>query len=314
MTTEFPDPQRALYILSLATLCWTLVSCLIADAAPRRRLGLGLALIVLGGYHEVVWPAYYAVITVGWFTVVDAIPELRPAEHVERIMVATPPIEDRIWQTWVTSLVGGLRAAGHQVHALTARGEHEAMTTVVSGEIAHRPFRMRIERLAGSVIVVDARFGRDLGEQAPTFTIQARPEGLRDAHPEPPPAAPKLELGDAAFDGRFKSRGDRAALAAALDDGIRARLTATMDGWIAAWGNESVRMRLYPGRGAPIDHPIPLSDLAVRRAGPDAADRLITTINVLADVASRVMPASEPERVDDDDDDLPPVAENGGGA
>ena len=312
MTTDQPDPQRALYILSFATLCWTLVSCVIADAEPRRRLGLGLALIVLGGYHEVVWPAYYAVITVGWFTIVDAIPELSPAEQVERITVATPPVEDRIWQAWVTTLVGGLRAAGHHVHALTARGEHDAMTTVVSGDIAHRPFRMRIERIGGSVVVVDARFGREMGEQAATFTLAARPEGLRDAHPEPPAAAPKLELGDAAFDGRFKTRGDRAALDAALDEGIRARLTATMDGWLAAWGHESVRLRIYPGRGAPIDHPIPLSDLAVRRAGPDAADRLITTITVLADIATRVLPALAPEPEVLDDDDLPPVGEGGG--
>lgn len=315
MMTEQPDPQRALYILSFATLCWTLVSCMIADAAARRRLGLGLALVVLGGYHEVVWPAYYAVITVGWFTIVDAIPELRPAERVERITVATPPVEDRIWQTWVTTLVGGLRGAGHHVHALTARGDEDAMTTVVSGDVAHRPFRMRIERIGGSVVVVDARFGRDLGDQPATFTLQARPEGLRDTHPEPPAAGPRFELGDAAFDGRFKVRGDKVALAAALDDGIRARLTATMDGWLAVWDGESVRLRIYPGRGAPIDHPIPLSDLAIRRAGPDAADRLITTISVLADVATRILPPSAHEVVADDDDELPPpAAKEGDGA
>jgi len=291
LTKEDVDPQLALYILAFATLCWTLASCAIADTEPRRRVGLGLGLIVLGGYHDVVWPTYYAVIAVGLFTIVDAIPELRAAERVERIEVATPAIEDRIWQTWVTTLVGGLRAAGHQVHALTSRGDDDHTSTVVSGEVGSRPFRMRIERVGGSVVVIDVRFGREVGDQRPaTFTIHARREGLRDAHPEPPASGARVELGDAAFADRFRARGDRAALLATLDEDVRVRLTATMDGWLAVWSGESVRHRVYPGRGAPIDHPIPLSDLALRGAGADGADRLITTIAVLADVARRALP------------------------
>jgi hypothetical protein len=172
---------------------------------------------------------------------------------------------------------------------------------------------MRIDRIGGSVLVVDMRFGRELGEQeVATFTVQSRREGLRDAHPEPPPSGPRTELGDAGFDGRVRSRGDRAVLGAALDDGVRVRLTATMDGWLAVWAGESVRHRIYPGRGAPIDHPIPLSDLALRRAGPDAADRLMTTIGVISDVARRTLPASEPD-ASASGAELPP-AETGGPA
>jgi hypothetical protein len=155
---------------------------------------------------------------------------------------------------------------------------------------------MRIERVAGSVVSIDARFGRDVGDaRTATFTVLARPEGRRDLHPEPPPAAPRVELAeDLGFASRFKTRGDRAVVTATLDDWIRARLTATMDGWLAVWKDESVRHRVYPGRGAPIDHPIPLSDLATRGAGADAVDRMISTIAMLADIAVRALPEREP--------------------
>jgi hypothetical protein len=301
-----PDQQLALYILAFATLCWTLVSGLVADTEPRRRAGMGLALVVLAGYHPTVWPAYYAMIAIGFVTLVDVIPDLRQAERADRVDLLTPPIEDRIWQSWVTTLVGGLRAAGHHVNALTSRGEGEHASTVVTGEVAQRRFRMRVERVAGCVVVMDTRFGRDVDDTRPaTFTIAAKREAVRGLHPEPPPSGGRIDVDGDQFDARFRAKGDRAALVAALDEDVRTRLTATMDGWLAVWNGESVRHRLYPGRAAPIDHPIPLSDLALRRAGPDAADRLITALGVLADVARRAVPAAEPEAPYVDPDDVP---------
>lgn len=182
------------------------------------------------------------------------------------------------------------------------------MSTVVTGDLDRRPFRLRVDRIAGAVLVIDTRFGREMGEETPaTFTIAARREAMRDAHPEPPPSGAKVELGDDAFDTRFKSRGDRAALDAALEEGVRARLTATMDGWLAGWSGASLRHRVYPGRGAPIDQPIPLSDLAIRRAGPESVERLVTMIGLLADVATKVVPEKAPEPPAASADDLPPA-------
>jgi hypothetical protein len=296
LATERPDPNLALYILALATIAWTLASCAIAEAPARRRLGLGLALIVLGGYHEIVWPAYYAMIAVGIATIVDAVPELREQEHAGQLVVVTPPVEDHVWQGWVTTLVRGLRAAGHAVNGLTARGDDDHTTTILNGDVAARPFRLRIDRIRGAVIGVDVRFGKDLGDDQPaTFTVAVKRGGRESAHPAPPPAGSRIEV-DAEFDDRFRSRGDRTALAAVLDPELRVRLTATIDGgWLAVWKGESVRLRIYPGQGAPIDRPIPLPDLELRRAGPDAADRLIATVAVLADVARATVPAVEPE-------------------
>jgi hypothetical protein len=135
-----------------------------------------------------------------------------------------------------------------------------------------------------------------MGDETPaTFTIAAKRERMGDAHPEPPPSGGKALLGDDGFDVRFRSRGDRAALAGALDEGVRARLTATMDGWLAGWSGASLRHRVYPGRGAPIDQPIPLSDLAIKRAGPESVERLVTMVGLLADVARKVVPERQPE-------------------
>lgn len=292
------ERDTALYILSFATLAWTLTSCAIAETAPRRQIGLGLGLVILGGYHEVVWPAYYAMITVGVLAIVDAASEVGEAERAEvKVQPTTPAIDDRVWQEWVTALVAALRAAGHKVNALTARGDDDHMSTVITGELARRPMRMRIDRIAGCVLVIDTRFGREMGDDTPaTFTLLAKPETMRrrEDHPEPPEAAPRFELDEVGFDGRFKARGSSRALLATLDDTLRARVTATMDGWLAVWAGASVRHRLYPGRGAPVDQPIPLSDLALMRAGPDAVDRTVLLLTVLADIAAKVLPEPPP--------------------
>jgi hypothetical protein len=48
--------------------------------------------------------------------------------------------------------------------------------------------------------------------------------------------------------------------------------------------------------GAPLDLPVPLSDLALRRAGAGAADRLASVIELVAEIAARAdLPRSEPE-------------------
>jgi hypothetical protein len=49
LTSAQPDPRLAMYLLAIATLVWTLMSCAIAASAARRSVGVGLALVVLGG-------------------------------------------------------------------------------------------------------------------------------------------------------------------------------------------------------------------------------------------------------------------------
>ncbi len=60
-----------------------------------------------------------------------------------------------------------------------------------------------------------------------------------------------------------------------------------------------MRYRVYPGRGAPLDHPLPLSDLALGRA--TTADRLVAVIELLVEIAARgvVAQAAAPSSLDD---------------
>jgi hypothetical protein len=115
---------------------------------------------------------------------------------------------------------------------------------------------------------------------------------VRGTNPTPPPAAPAFRSTDASFDAKFRARGNISSFATWFDDGTRARAVATLDGWLALWEREGVRYRVYPGRGAPIDHPIALSDLATGRTA--SPERLLSVIELVAELGVRGVAAREP--------------------
>jgi hypothetical protein len=98
-----------------------------------------------------------------------------------------------------------------------------------------------------------------------------------------------FKIQDAAFDERFKCRGNARTFGNLFDDGLRARVVATLDGWLAYWEPDGLRYRVYPGRGAPLDHPMPLSDLALGR--PATPARLVAVIELLVEIAARGVPS-----------------------
>lgn len=289
-----PSDDMALYLLALATLGWTLTSCALADAEARRDVGLGVALVILGGYGFV-WPFHFVLGIVGLMVIADASPRLADEELGANIRPRTPAIADDAWHGWVTQLTTALRRDdGGEVRAVTARGEDESSTTVILGERNGAPFKLRLGRMGGAVVSLDLVCGREVAETTrATFTLFARPEGTRDSHPPAPPAAPAIVVEDDGFMGRFRARGDAAALDALLDEPLRARAAAMLDGWLAWWQGASLRYRLYPGVGAPMDHPVPLSELAERGAG--ATDRMVGVIDIVTAIAARGLPAGEPE-------------------
>jgi hypothetical protein len=146
--------------------------------------------------------------------------------------------------------------------------------------------RVRIDRIDDSVIALDVVVGREIDEmRGATLTLWAIPNRGLGVNPSGPPAAPMFRSGDAAFDQRFKIRGNALALQKLFDAPLRARAAAALDGWLAYWDREGLRYRVYPGRGAPLDHPLPLSDLATgRQVG---ADRLQAVVELLVAIASR---------------------------
>jgi len=295
-----PDRWLAVYLLAILTLAWTLAACATARSEARRSVGAGLALVVLGGY-AFKWPHHYLLPLLGVAFIADAARRVRDEELAALPLTpAAPPVGDTIWSTYIGTVAQGLRRTLAEVHTLTTRGEGGLTSSVIVGDAKGIPVRARIERLDGCVLGLDVVLGREIDElRAATLTLWAVPARGLGPNPQGPPAAPLFRTGDAHFDERFRARGSAPALRALFDDDLRARAVATLDGWLAYWARDGVRYRIYPGRGAPLDHPMPLSDLALGRI-PPTAERLVAVIELLVDLAGRGVdpPPAEPVALD----------------
>jgi hypothetical protein len=292
------DPRMSIYLLAIATLAWTLASCFLARATARREIGAGIALVALGA-HVFKYAHHYLLPLLGIALIADAVARVRNEEATELPLSRdAPTIGDAAWQRYVTALAQGLRRTLSDVHSLTTRGEGGLVSSLIVGEKAGLGVRTRIERVDGVVIGLDVVVGREIDEgRGATLSLWAMPVRGNGPNPAGPPAAPVFKSGDTAFDQRFKSRGSALVFNRLFDDGLRARAVATLDGWLAYWEPEGLRYRVYPGRGAPLDHPMPLSDLALDR--PAAAERLIAVIELLVELGARgIKPASPAERTD----------------
>ena len=290
------DPRLALYLLAIATLAWTLASCALAASPARRAIGAGIAFLVLGGY-AFRWPNHYLLPLLGLALVSAALRRVRDEELAAMpISTDTPPIGDAAWSAYVASIKSALERSLADVHTLTTRGDGGLASSVIIGDKSGMSVRTRVERIEGSVIALDVILGREIDElRGATLTLWAIPPRALGINPAGPPAAPLFSTKDEAFDERFKVRGNRAVFETLFDDGLRARAAATLDGWLAYWDGEGLRYRVYPGRGAPLDHPMPLSDLALGR--PATPERLVAVIELLVEIAARgvkVAPATSP--------------------
>ncbi len=291
-----PLEQVALYLLALATIGWTLTACFLAESPARRGIGIGVALVAIGGY-AFSWPLQYLVGVVGLLVVGAGATAVAAQEHdAEAVAARGPPVSDDVWNGYVAALAEALRSSGSSVSVLTARGEEECNVTHVVTERRGVPLRARLERVGEAIVAIDILCGEEVGDSAPDFTLQTRPERRihhpRHArHPAPPRTdAPLARTQDANFDARFRCRdGGQGRLSEQLfDDGLRARATAVLDGWLALWPGRALRYRVHPGVGAPLDHPIPITELAFRGAAvPPSVERLVTLIDLLVDLASR---------------------------
>lgn len=297
------DRRLALYLLAIATLAWTLVSCAMAASAARRKVGVGLALVLLGGYGFR-WPHHYLLPLLGVVLIADAARRVREEELAAMPLSSdTPPIPDAIWSTYVAAVAQGLKRSLTSVHTLTTRAEGGLTSSILVGELEGLSVRTRIERIEGSVLALDVVVGREIDElRGSTLTVWAVAPRALGTNPPGPPATPQLKTGDEVFDERFRTRGNPQAFQRLFDDELRNRAATTLDGWLAYWDGEGVRYRVYPGKGAPLDHPMPLSDLAQGRSPTAQAERLVSVIELVVEIARRGVtppPAAEPSTLDD---------------
>jgi hypothetical protein len=289
LSPKDPDPRQALYLLALATVAWTLTSCAIAASEARRTIGAGLGLILLGGY-EFHWPHHYLLPLLGVALIVEAARTVRDEElEAMPYVVHTPPIPDVTWSTFIGTLAQSLRRILGEVHSVTTRGEGGLTSSIIVGDAKGIPVRTRIERIDGRVLALDIVVGREIDEvRGSTVTVWAMPKRGTGANPAGPPATPIFKTGDGDFDERFRARGNATAFAKLFDADCRARAITTLEGWLAYWDGEGVRYRVYPGRGAPVDHPLPLADLAMGRV-PPTSERLVAVIELLVELGARVL-------------------------
>lgn len=311
-----PSEFLALYLIALGTITWTLAACLTADSVSRRDIGVGLALVVVGGYGFD-WPLQYLVSMVGLMTIGAA--TVRVAEE-ERSQASyepafrAPPIADAVWKGYVAKVVAALSpasaagpkgdgdddddgsdgSASPSVKTVTVRGDNERATTHIVAQRHGVEVAMRIERYQDSIAAIEIRCGRDPQPDAtPQWTLYARPERLLGigAHPEPPATpAPVQKVADPPFEQRFRVRDAGGFTAALLDEALRARAIALIDGWLAYWDGRGLVYCVCPGHGAPLDHPIPITELAFRGTGAEpSVERLVRVVDLLATMASRAL-------------------------
>ena len=104
---DAPQDQIALYLLAFATITWTVAACATASSPSRRRIGFGLAMLVLAGYGFA-WPAAFVTAGVGLVLMGDGAVRVRDEERAAFIPV-TPAIDDDAWQGYVGQTVTALR-------------------------------------------------------------------------------------------------------------------------------------------------------------------------------------------------------------
>ena len=308
-----PTQFLGLYLVALGTITWTVSACLSAESNARRNIGIGLGLLVVGGYGFA-WPLQYLVAAVGLITIARAAIKVQQQEQNQILAggYVTMPISDQVWHRYIEELRGALVRPREimptvltNVHYQT--GGTPGLITDILSERCGIQIQISIVVYEGSLTMLEIFCGEGLNtSREPEWTLYALPEKLLGvgAHPEPPfCSAPVVAVADdRTFSQRFRVRDAGGYSDVLLDDGLRTRIAALVDGWIAFWDQLGVRYRVYPGRGAPLDHPIPLSLLSFYDSSGSeitsevSADRLVALTDLLVEIARNGLARADHER------------------
>jgi hypothetical protein len=284
LQTTRADPQLTLYLLAVATMSWTIASCALAATGPRRAVACALGLLLLGGYGFQ-WPLQYLFLALGIISIADAAVPVKAAERSS--VIEAPAVDDATWGRYLGAISTALRRRCATLHSLTTRASDGTTSSVLVGEADGRSIRARIDRDLGVVIGLDIVIGRDLdlsANQAATLTVVC--DDLHLAQ-DAPTVTPPIVSGDALFDRRFRCHGAAGELQQLFDAGARDRALGLFDGWFAYARGQSLRYRTYPGRGAAVDHLIPMADLAQGHVPNGAGERVVVIVDLLLELAAR---------------------------
>jgi hypothetical protein len=267
-----PAPILIAFVFGAVAVIWNLATTLPSPSPGRRLLGYGLALVCIGGY-AFAWPLTLLTVVAGALVVTDGALRLGGETRGRAVPEAA-------WRAYTEALAG----------ELGARVLRTQVATILTGEREGAPFA-----LALSPDSVEVRLGEPT-DAPPALTVAARPERLLGGRHHPPPPesdAPSRRTGDAVFDARFRVHDAAAHVDRVFDDGLRARAAAVLDGWIAVWPGRCLVYTVFPGQGAPLDHPLPLSEIAA--GDPASPERMARVFELCAELwqRARTGPARE---------------------
>lgn len=287
LDTTRADPQLTMFLLSAATVVWTITSCALAPRAQRQAVALALGLLVAGGVAYQ-WPLHYLLLALGLTLLADLAAPVRLAEATLAPArgAAELAIDDTTWGRYLAAVSTALRKRCSSVHALTSRGSDGSTSTVLIGDAGGLALRARIDRDGGAVIGVDLAVGGHLEEvpERATLTVVSESPGLAA---DAPLAGDELPRGADAFGRRFRCHGDGAALGRLFDAGERERAAGLLDGWLALVAGRNLRFRCYPGRSSAVESFLPLEDLAQGRVPAGAGERMLVVVELLLELAAR---------------------------
>ncbi len=295
-----PSSLVALSLLALSAVAWTITSCLTVESKHRRLIGVGIGLVVVGGYGFA-WPLQYLVGLAGLLAISRGATRVQSEERAGLVLskINLPPIRDEQWQPYIDSLLEDLGEDGKdgdgQGSTVTIRGEDGLQRTHLAihrGEIAAT---LTVERVAGVISGIDVRCTTASPESDASADPQRAQWTLHSygaskvgiVHPAPPPCDGEEFFSKVGpFADRFRVWDSDSWSAALLDDEISERIVKDIHGWIACYDDGTLRFQVYPARGAPMDSPIPISALSFQ-SGDATNDAMLSLLDLLVELAGR---------------------------
>lgn len=286
-----PGSRIALYLMALSAVAWTFLNCVTAQSEQRQNIGVGIALVIGGGY-AFSWPLQYLAGLAGFLTIAKAASTVH-AEERSFLPAKVPSIDDEVWQQFLSRVVERLREMlgpefEEPIKVLSVQGDGGQTRSYFVYEDQGIPVTVTVERNSGSVVGLDVRCGDGVVQGQPVWSLHCHrvsENGL--SHPPPPKCSVQPLASEdmpAVLRDGFELR-DRAGWSKALLAGdLGERLAGMMPGWLACWPEGTLRLQIYPGRGASLNKPLPILALATEQE-EGLPDSLVNLLGLLIDVA-----------------------------